>query len=97
MYTNHWSLVNTIQKLNRQAQLLLEEANILTGRDFILQQEIKTHVSKITRTELHKRLCKPTQFHFEEMPPPPPNLITNPDYSPTPYLLHLIRETHKML
>ena len=72
MYTNHQSLVNTIKKLRQQAQALLEEADILTGRDFMLRQEIKTHVSKITRTELHKRLCKPTLFHFKEMPIPPP-------------------------
>ena len=36
MYTNHWSLVNTIWKLCQQAQQLLEQANILTGRNFIL-------------------------------------------------------------
>ena len=57
MYTNHWSLVNTIWKLCQQAQLLLEEADILTGRDFILQQEIETHVSRISKAKLHKRLC----------------------------------------
>ena len=72
MYTNHQSLVNTIRKLRQQAQALLEEADILTRRDFMLQQEIETHVSKITRTELRKRLCKPTLFHFKEMPIPPP-------------------------
>ena len=49
----------------------LEEADILTGRDFILQQEIKTHVSKITKTELYKRLHRPTHFHFKETPLPP--------------------------
>ena len=72
MYTNHRSLVNTMRKLHQQAQALLEEADILTGRDFILQQEIKTHVSKITRAELCKRLRKPTQFCFKETPIPPP-------------------------
>ena len=72
MYTNHQSLVNTIRKLHQQAQVLLEEADILTGRDFILQQEIKTHVSKITKAKLCKRLRKPTQFCFKEMPIPPP-------------------------
>ena len=72
MYTNHRSLVNTIRKLHQQAQALLEEADILTGRDFMLQQEVKTHVSKITRTELCKRLRKPTLFHFKEMPIPQP-------------------------
>ena len=72
MYTNHRSLVNMIRKLHQQAQLLLEEANILTGRDFILQQEIKTHVSKITKAELHKRLRKPSHFHFKETPIPLP-------------------------
>ena len=36
MYTNHQSLSNTIRKLCQQAQALLEEADILTGRDFIL-------------------------------------------------------------
>ena len=36
MYTNHQSLVNTIRKLHQQAQMLLEEADILTRRDFIL-------------------------------------------------------------
>ena len=36
MYTNHQSLVNTIRKLHQQAQALLEEADILTGRDFML-------------------------------------------------------------
>ena len=72
MYTNHWSLVNTIQKLCQQAQLLLEEADILTGRDFILWQEIETHVSRITKAKLCKRLHKPTHFHFKEMPIPPP-------------------------
>ena len=71
MYTNHWSLVNTIWKIHQQAQQLLEEADILTGRDFILRQEIETHVSKITKTELCKRLHRPTHFHFEEMPLPP--------------------------
>ena len=50
MYMNHRSLINTIKKLHQQAQALLEEADILTGRDFILHQEIKTHVSKITVT-----------------------------------------------
>ena len=72
MYTNHWSLVNTIRKLCQQAQALLEEADILTGRDFILQQEIKTHMAKITKAELCKRLHKLTQFCFKEMPIPPP-------------------------
>ena len=65
MYTNHWSLVNTTRKLCQQAQALLEEANILTGRDFMLWQEIETHVSKITKAELCKRLRKPTLFHFK--------------------------------
>ena len=60
MYTNHRSLVNTIWKIHQQAQQLLEEADILTGRDYILQQEIKSHVSKITRTKLWQRLYKPT-------------------------------------
>ena len=72
MYMNHQSLVNTIKKLHQQAQTLLEEADILTGRDFMLCREIKTHVSKITRTELCKRLRKPTLFRFKEMPIPPP-------------------------
>ena len=72
MYTNHQSLVNTIKKLCQQAQALLEEANILTGRDFMLRQGIKTHVAKITKAELCKRLHKPTLFHFKEMPIPPP-------------------------
>ena len=72
MYTNHWSLVNTIRKLHQQAQALLEEADILTGRDFMLWQEVKTHVSKITRTKLRKRLRKLTLFHFKETPIPPP-------------------------
>ena len=72
MYMNHQSLVNTIKKLHQQAQALLEEADILTGRDFMLRQEIETHVSKITRTELCKRLRKPTLFCFKEMPIPPP-------------------------
>ena len=74
MYTNHQSLVNTIRKLCQQAQLLLEEADILTGRDFILRQEIETHVSKITKAELHKRLHKPSHFCFcfKEMPIPAP-------------------------
>ena len=70
MYTNHQSLVNTIRKLCQQAQLLLED--IITGRDFILRQEIKTHVSKITKAKLCKRLCKPSHFHFKETPIPPP-------------------------
>ena len=72
MYTNHRSLVNTIRKLCQQAQALLEEADILTERDFILRQEIKTHISKITRAELRERLHKPTQFGFKETPIPPP-------------------------
>ena len=72
MYTNHWSLVNTIRKLHQQAQLLLEEADILTGRDFILQQEIETHISKITKAELCKRLHKPSHFCFKETPIHPP-------------------------
>ena len=72
MCTNHRSLVNTIRKLQQQAQMLLEEANILTRRDFILRQEIETHVSKITKAELCKRLRKPTQFCFKETPIPPP-------------------------
>ena len=72
MYTNHQCLVNTIRELCQQAQALLEEADILTRRDFILWQEIKTHISRITRAELSKRLHKPTQFHFKEMPIPPP-------------------------
>ena len=72
MYTNHRSLVNTIGKLRKQAQMLLEEADILTGRDFMLRQEIETHMSKITKTELCKRLHKPTLFRFKETPLPPP-------------------------
>ena len=72
MYMNHRSLVNTIKKLRQQAQTLLEEADILTRRDFMLCQEIETHISKITRTELCKSLCKPTLFHFKGMPIPPP-------------------------
>ena len=71
MYTNHWSLVNTIQKIHQQAQQLLEEADILTGRDYILQQEIESHVSKITRTKLQQRLYKPTHFHFKDITSPP--------------------------
>ena len=65
---NPWSM--QYEKLHQQAQQLLEEANILTGRDFILQQEIKTHMLKITQTKLHQRLCRPTHFHFKEMPLP---------------------------
>ena len=38
----------------------------------MLRQEIKTHVSKITKAKLHKRLCKPTLSHFKETPIPPP-------------------------
>ena len=72
MYTNHRSLVNTIRKLCQQAQLLLEEANILTGRDYILRQEIETHVSRITKAKLCKRLHKPTHSCFKEMPIPSP-------------------------
>ena len=72
MYTNHRSLVNTIRKLRQQTQALLEEADILTGRDFMLQQEIETHVSKITKAKLHKRLRKPTLFCFKETPIPQP-------------------------
>ena len=68
MYTNHWSLVNTIWKLCQQAQQLLEEANILTGRDFTLHQE--THISKITQTKLCQILHRPTHFHFKETPFP---------------------------
>ena len=71
MYTNHQSLVNTIWKLCQQAQQLLEEANILTGRDLILRQEIETHMSKITKAELCKRLHRPTHFCFKETPLPP--------------------------
>ena len=101
MYTNHQLLVNTIRKLCQQAQMLLEEADILTGRDFILQQEIETHVSKITKAELCKRLCKPTQFRFKETPifPPPTSsiLITKFVCLTTPYPLHAIRRTHEML
>ena len=79
MYTNHRSLVNTIKKFCQQAQALLEEPNILTGRDFMLRQEIETHVSKITRSELCKRLHKPTLFHFKEMhiPLSPPQASTS--------------------
>ena len=72
MYTNHRSLVNTIRKLCQQAHMLLEEANILTGRDFILRQEIETHASKITKAELCKRPHKPTHFRFKETPIPLP-------------------------
>ena len=72
MYTNHQSIVNTIRKLHQQAQALLEEADILIGRDFMLRQEIETHVSKITRTELRNRLRKPTLLHFKGTPIPPP-------------------------
>ena len=71
MYTNYQSLVNMIPKLCQQVQQLLEEADILTGRDLILWQEIETHVLKITQTKLHQRLCRPRHFHFKEMPLPP--------------------------
>ena len=71
MYTNHWSLVNTIWKICQQAQPLLEEADIFTGRDYILRQEIESHISKITRTELQQRLYKPTHFCFKDIPSPP--------------------------
>ena len=71
MYTNHQSLVNIIQKLCQQAQQLLDKADISTGGDFILQQEIKTHILKITQTELRQRLHRPIHFHFKEMPLPP--------------------------
>ena len=77
MYTNHRSLSNTIRKLHQQAQALLEEADILTGRDFILRQEIETHVSHITKAELRKRLHKPTLFRFKETPIPPPQPQTS--------------------
>ena len=72
MYTNHQPLVNTIRKLCQQAQALLEEADILTRRDFMLRQEIETRVSKITKAELCRKLHKPTLFCFKEMPIPPP-------------------------
>ena len=75
MHTNHQSLVNTIQKLCQQAQQLLEEANILTGRDYILQWEIETHISRITQTKLWQRLYKPTQFHFKDTPSSPPTCL----------------------
>ena len=71
MYTNHWSLVNTIWDLWQQAQQPLEEVNILQGRDYILWQEIETHVSKIIQTKLCQRLYRPTHFCFKDMPMPP--------------------------
>ena len=64
------------------------------------RQEIKTHVSKITRAKLCKRLHKPTQFCFKEMPVPPPTssiLITKFVCSLTLYLLHAIGRTHEVL
>ena len=83
MYTNHQSLVNTIRKLHQQAQTLLEEADILTGKDFILWQEIETHISKITKAKWCKRLCKPTQFYFRKtpIPPPQPQASSSPNLS----------------
>ena len=83
MYTNHWSLVNTIRKLCQQAQQLLEEANILTGRNYILWQEIEMHVSKITQTKLQQRLYKPTHFWFKETPTPPSRPIASSSHTLT--------------
>ena len=98
MYTNHQLLVNTIRKLCQQAQMLSEEADILTGRDFILQQEIKTHVSKITKAELRKRLCKPTQFRFKETPifPPQPQASSSQNLSARQHRIHYMRSGEPM-
>ena len=99
MYTNHRSLVNTIKKLHQQAQALLEEADILTGRDFMLRQEIETHVSHITKTELRKRLCKPTLFRFKETPIPPPQpqaLTSSLNLSARQHRIHYMRSGEPM-
>ena len=98
MYTNHRSLSNTIRKLRQQAQALLEEADILTGRDFILRQEIETHVSHITKAELCKRLHKPTLFHFKEMPisPPQPQASSSLNLSAQRYRIRYMRSGEPM-
>ena len=85
MYTNHWSLVNTIWKLHQQAQQLLEEADILQRRDYILWQEIETHISKITRTKLRQRIYRLTHFHFKDTPLIPSWPVASSSWTLTTY------------
>ena len=78
--------------------MLLEEADILTGRDFMLRQEIETHVSKITKTKLCKRLCKPTLFRFKEtpLPPPQPQTSSSLNLSAHRHRIHYLRSGEPM-
>ena len=71
MYCDHRSLTDTIRKVRAEAQKLLEVANDLQGRDFILRGEIERHVATVTRTELCQHLLKPMRVRFKSTPVSP--------------------------
>ena len=52
MYTNYRLLTQSICHIREQAQKLLDEADTLQGRDFVMREEINKHVKRITRKEL---------------------------------------------
>jgi len=64
MYKQHRLTTDVIAKLRQQAQLLLEEANALQGRDYMQRKEIENHIRKITRRDLRARILKPTKVRF---------------------------------
>ena len=68
---NDQSLTDTIQKVRAEAQKLLEVANNLQGRDFILCGEIERHVATVTQTELWQCLLKPMRVRFKSTPVSP--------------------------
>jgi hypothetical protein len=61
LYLTHRYHVHTIKNLQKQAKLLLEEANKINKQDKMVRQEIESHVQTITRSDLQQRIKKPQQ------------------------------------
>ena len=81
MYMSHRSHTQTILALRNQAQSLLEEANKIQDRDYLIRHEIEDHVKRITRTELRSRLRKPQRIRRIVSPIPIPGPSQIPDNS----------------
>ena len=67
LYNNHRHTTETVRKLRKQAQAILEEADKLQGRNNLLRKELNRHIATVTQPELRKRL-----FHPRKVYPRPP-------------------------
>ena len=63
LYNNYRHTTETIRKLRRQAQAILEEADKMQGRNLTLKKEINRHVATIVQPELRKRLFHPRKVY----------------------------------